>query len=156
MTPKDAASAKSPREICIQNLVPFRIRELQCAVRFVRPAQLTRISTPPISLQAAARRSSTSAASATSQGRASERTPISRISLVIFCTSSGRRPVAITFAPASANPLASVSPIPLVPILQIEKRVSHVNASPTGWSVLSERNISNPREQYKGLCLDQS
>src|SRR5437870_7887696 len=29
MTPKDAASAKSPREIYVQNLVPFRIRELQ-------------------------------------------------------------------------------------------------------------------------------
>src|SRR5262249_16563610 len=88
---------------------------LSVGVRFVRPAQLTRISTLPNSLTAAPSRACRLDRSVTSVEATRVLQPRHLISLATFSTKSVRRPVGTTFAPAWARPLASARPIPDVP-----------------------------------------
>src|SRR6266478_2762675 len=84
-------------------------------VRFVRPAQFTRISVLPNSFRTPASSFSMLASSVTSQVCASDFLPSALMSSAALRTNSARRPVGTTLAPASAKPLFSASPIPLVP-----------------------------------------
>src|SRR5579871_1066339 len=88
-------------------------------VRLVRPAEFTRIWTPPNSAMAAASNFLMVDSSVTSQGVSSERRPRARISFAADLTRSSRRPVATTSAPARARPLAISRPMPLVPPMTI-------------------------------------
>ena len=84
-------------------------------VRFVLPAQFTRISTLPNSAQVALTNASRLERSVTSDAKARDLPP----ALVIFATAastrSTRRLVGTTFAPACASPVDRAKPIPEVP-----------------------------------------
>src|SRR5882757_1296809 len=99
------------------SIIPFQSESGNSSVgmRFVRPAQFTKISTLPNSASTAASNFSMLASYVTSQVCTSDRLPSAFTSAGAWRTSSARRPVGTTLAPASANPLFSASPIPLVP-----------------------------------------
>src|SRR5919112_499495 len=83
--------------------------------RFVRPAELTSMSTRPKASRQAASNASSEARSATSDVTRSVRLPRSSISAAAASTCSARREVGTTSAPASASPCATARPMPDVP-----------------------------------------
>src|SRR6266700_3061957 len=97
--------------------MPFHSSSLTSivGVRFVIPAELTRISTVPNSLSTVDNKVWRLARSVTFEAIASDLRPSARISSAADRTKSCRRPVGTTLAPASAKPFAEVSPIPDVP-----------------------------------------
>src|SRR6185369_65907 len=84
-------------------------------VRFVRPAEFTRMSTCPQASFVLRCNSSRLSRFVTSQINGSALPFFWRICSQAVSTNSARRPVGTTFAPARASPLASASPIPEVP-----------------------------------------
>src|ERR1700680_1406033 len=83
--------------------------------RWLNPAALTRISTFPSVWTEACSTLANDPRSATSQLTRSDRRPRDSISSAIRFTSSRRRELGTTSAPASANPRARVRPIPELP-----------------------------------------
>jgi len=83
--------------------------------RWLNPAALTRISTFPNVWTEACSTFSNDPRSPTSQLMRSDLRPMDSISSAIPFTSSMRRALGTTSAPASASPRASVRPIPEVP-----------------------------------------
>ena len=83
--------------------------------RFVRPAELTRMSTFPSAFTLESRSFSSEPRSDTSEVMRKERRPRASISRAAASTCSCRREVATTSAPASANPWAMARPMPEVP-----------------------------------------
>src|SRR5882724_2462722 len=142
MTPKYAASAKSPREICIQNLVPFRIRELQCCRSLRAPCTVDK-NFDAAHLFAGRCKEIFDIRCIGHIARQSERTysdipnftrdllhQLRATPCCDYVRSRFRQPLRKRQpdSTGSANDNRG-------PILQIEKRVSHVNASPTCWLV---------------------
>src|SRR5262245_36979620 len=83
--------------------------------RFVRPAEFTRISTLPKDSIVSERRCCNESRSETSEQTRNDRTPRFSISEAAFSTSSLRRELGMTSAPASAKPYAIALPMPEVP-----------------------------------------
>src|SRR5580693_5822363 len=110
---------------CMARKVPVRFvsniafhsgsHKSRVGVRFVWPAQFKRICTLPNVRQAASSNAFRLSLLVTSQVTGSDFRPSATISWLAASTSSERRPVGITFAPAVASPRAKVSPMPLVP-----------------------------------------
>src|SRR5438477_1655915 len=100
--------------------VPFRfVSRIAChsdsgtsrvGARLVRPAQFTRICTPPNSAQTASKTCVRLLSSVTSHVFTSDRHPRASTSATAERTCSLRRLVGITFAPACANALIRASP----------------------------------------------
>ena len=84
-------------------------------VRLVRPAAFKRMSTLPNACRTASRSFSRDARSVTSEGTRRLRRPLASTALAVSSTTSARREVATTSAPASARPMAMARPRPEVP-----------------------------------------
>ena len=84
-------------------------------VRLVRPAAFSRMSTLPKACRTASRSFSRDTRSVTSEGTRRLRRPLASTALAVSSTTSARREVATTSAPASARPMAMARPRPEVP-----------------------------------------
>jgi hypothetical protein len=107
---------------------------VKVGVRFVVPAQLTRISTLPNSARTASRSATRDARSLTSEVRRSALRPLDSISAAVVSTCSARRAEATMSAPASASPSEIARPMPVVP--------------PTTTAVFPVRSKSDPAIQF--------
>src|SRR5262245_25658258 len=83
--------------------------------RLVTPAATTTMSTWPKAARHASRSAAIDSTRATSTGCRSVRRPSRSMTAATSSTTSARRPVATTSAPASANPSAIARPMPDVP-----------------------------------------
>src|SRR5579883_2866215 len=106
-------------------------------LRLVVPAEFTRICTGPSAAVTSARSCSSDFALVTSQATGRERRPRLSISPAICRTSSARRPVATTFAPARARPLVPPTTTAVRPV-----------RSSKGWPMFfSSNEKSKPKQR---------
>jgi hypothetical protein len=113
--PNDWQARRVP--VAFVSMMPFHSSSVVSSVgmRWMRPAQLIKMSTLPNSASTTSRSASTEARLVTSEVTLSERRPRARISAAVAETSASRREVGTTSAPAAAKPSERALPMPDAP-----------------------------------------